>query len=161
MPGSYGSRKLWGDSRHGYIIHENGLIAAGTASCIGSPDPFGQGFAVGIVLRFELSAAVVHPGGTRIAHRLGRQRMHQKQARSRSAEDDDWRDRPEILAGLLLGPGGAPGRETLQAQAIVRSLMATVAAGTVAPLLEQDGLDADPEKLKIKRLRRGERRIHV
>src|SRR5262249_801101 len=77
------------------------------------------------------------------------QRMYEESA-LRVARDNEPADRLEILARLLLVPGGAAGRELLQPELIV-VLVARNAASMARPLREEDRLNPGLEEAVVER----------
>src|SRR5437588_8292728 len=98
-----------------------------------SADPPGQGLPVRIVFGAELPAS----GMERNAAPLGRERLHQQEARGRIAGIDQSRDILEVATRLLLGPETRAGRQLLQPESIVTLRMADITSGMAGALLQE------------------------
>ena len=74
--------------------------------------------------------------------------MHEQSTLQEVVRNHPRHDDVHVLAGLLLGPGGGPGRELLQAHGSTLD-MAGDTAGVAVALGQEDGLHPGPEVLEI------------
>src|SRR5712692_4277443 len=108
--------------------------------------PFRHGEPVGVVLRSKLPA----PRVKRISSSLGRKRMEQEPAGSGIPRNNQLQNTLEVSLRLLVGPVRVPLRQRLEMKDPIRQNVATVAAGVLGPVLQEDWLDLGLEELETK-----------
>src|SRR5439155_23134800 len=109
-------------------------------------DPCRESLPLRIVLRRPVLAAGMEGDTTR----LGRQRHREQPARERVPGHHEPQGCFEIAARFLFVPGRAPGCERLQTEGCSLRMTHEAPRPTLA-LVQEDGLDARPEKFEIER----------